>query len=157
MARNFKSAALELVRNNGADLGLRNQLALYFGLSSEPPHQLAPVDLGHVILDPITRHHRLEKPRLVDRQEIDERFLNGAQRFEAEHTGGLGHALDEKNAGKHRVAGKVAEKVRLVDGDVLNTDHRLVATQLDDAVHHQERVAVRQRLEDFGDIKRLDG
>src|SRR6516165_12798017 len=110
---------------------------------------LAPVDLGHVILDPVTRHHRLEKPRLVDRQEIDERFLNGAQRFEAEHTGGLCHALDEKHAGKHRVAGKVAEKVRLVDGDVLNTDHRLVATQFDDAVHHQERIAVRQRLEDL--------
>ena len=113
---------------NGADLGLRNQLALYFGLSSEPPHQLAPIDLRHVILDPVTRHHRLEKPRLVDRQEIDERFLNGAQRFEAEHTGGLCHALDEKHAGKHRVAGKVAEKVRLVDGDVLNADRRLVAT-----------------------------
>src|SRR6185369_7075465 len=42
-------------------------------------------------------------------------------------------------------------------GHVFDADSRLVAAHLDDAVHHEKRVAVRQRLEDLGDINRLDG
>src|ERR1041385_23135 len=40
-------------------------------------------------------------------------------------------------------------KERLVDGDVLESDDPLLFLDLDDPVHQQERVAVRQNLHDL--------
>src|SRR5882672_7277354 len=47
-------------------------------------------------------------------------------------------------------------ELRLVDRDVLDSDAALVATDIDDAVDHQKRIAVRQRLENGGNIGRLE-
>jgi hypothetical protein len=57
--------------------------------------------------------------------------------------------------GKHRLSGKMAEELPLVDGDVLDADRDFVAAHADDAVDHQERIAVRQSLEDRRDLRRL--
>jgi RecB family exonuclease len=47
----------------------------------------------------------------------------------------------------------VALEERLVDGDVLDRHRALEAVELDDAVDQQERVAVRQQLEDLPDVE----
>ena len=58
--------------------------------------------------------------------------------------------------GNTGLAGKWPMELRLVEGDVLDADRRLVAVDLDDAVDHQERIAVRQQLQDLLDVGRLE-
>ena len=50
--------------------------------------------------------------------------------------------------------GIVALEIRLVDRDVLDRDELVLADELDHAVDHHERIAVRQRVEDAADIER---
>src|SRR6185312_757391 len=75
---------------------------------------------------------------------------------EHQDAGGLRHALDQEHAGHHRVVRKVAEKLRLVDGDVLDADAGVVAADVDDAIDHDERVTVRQEPQDLADLGGLD-
>src|ERR1019366_9718636 len=46
-------------------------------------------------------------------------------------------------------------ELRLVDGHVLDADGGFVAAHADDAIDHQERIAVRQRLQNSRDVGRL--
>ena len=48
----------------------------------------------------------------------------------------------------------MAEEVRLVRRDVLDRLDPLAVLELDDAIDHQERIAVRQLLEDLVDVER---
>src|SRR6185312_8415704 len=48
-------------------------------------------------------------------------------------------------------------KLRFVEGHVLDADGTLVAIHRDDAVDHQERVAMRQRIEDLKDPGSFEG
>ena len=50
--------------------------------------------------------------------------------------------------GKTGFSGKMAEELRFVEGHVLDADRVLVAAHVDDAIDHEERIAMRQRLED---------
>ena len=72
-------------------------------------------------------------------------------------TGGLRQALDDQHPGHHRILREVPLEERLVDGDVLEADAALVAVHVVDAVEHQERVAVRQQLEDAVDVEHRGG
>jgi hypothetical protein len=54
--------------------------------------------------------------------------------------------------GHDRRAGEVSLKKGLADADVLDPDGTLVGIHLDDAVDHQERVAMRDHLHDPDDI-----
>ena len=45
-------------------------------------------------------------------------------------------------------------EIRLVGGDVLDADGRAVAVHVDDAVDQEKRIAMRQKLEDVGDLRR---
>ena len=115
---------------------------------------------GHVVLEHVARHDRLAELGLVDGQEVDERrlLLSARHRADAERARGLRHALEHQHARHHRIVGKMAEELRLVGGDVLDADAVFVAADLDDAVDQQERIAVRQRGEDFANpdgLKRL--
>src|SRR5205085_3568587 len=49
------------------------------------------------------------------------------------------------------LARKVPLKLRLVEGHVLDTDRELVAAHLHDAIDHQERIAMRKRVQDLED------
>src|SRR5690606_20489796 len=81
--------------------------------------------------------------------EVDELWLiGGSEMVHTERTGGLRQALDDQHARHYREAGKVALEERLVDADGLDDDRALVAVHVDDAVHEQERVAVRQQFQD---------
>src|SRR4051812_44921337 len=103
------------------DLGFRDELAGNLRFSAKPPHQLALVELAHVIFDDITRYHGPAKPRLVDDRKIDARqrprlreTTDGACR--------LCHALDDEHTWHDGVIGKVAGKEGLIGGDVLDAD-----------------------------------
>ena len=63
----------------------------------------------------------------------------------------LRHRLEDQHARHHRVAREVALEELLVEGDVLDADDALARLELEDPVHEQERVAVRQDLQDFAD------
>src|SRR5688572_24226290 len=71
-AREWMRAIVGLgVGDHGADLGLAYELTVHLGLAAEPPHGLAPRDLGHVELDAVARHDRAAELRLVDGEEVD--------------------------------------------------------------------------------------
>ena len=145
--------------DHGAELGLGHDLAADLGFAAEPPHVLAPLDPGHVVLEHVARHDGLAEFGLVDGQEVDERRLGlSRHRADAKRAGGLRHALQHQHARHHRIVGKMAEELRLVGGDVLDADAVFVAADFDDAVDQQERIAVRKRGEDFANpdgLKRL--
>ena len=69
-----------------------------------------------------------------------------------DHAGHLGHGLHLKHARHHGMTGEVALKIWFVDRDGLHP-HGLLFPELNDAIHHQERVAVRQDAHDFVDIE----
>ena len=52
----------------------------------------------------------------------------------------------DQHARHDRRAGEMAREMRLVEGDVLDADGRLVAVDIDDPVDQQERIAMRQQL-----------
>ena len=56
--------------------------------------------------------------------------------------------------GKIGLPGKCPWKIGSLTRDVLDADGGIVAIDIDDAVDHQERVAVRQQLEDGVDVER---
>ena len=124
------------------------------GLAAEPPHGPALVHLRHVEAHLVAGGDRLAELALVDGHE---EHLLGAQLVgpdvaAADRARRLRHALDQQHAGEDRQSGKVAHELRLVGGDVLDADAGFVAVDLDDAVDHQERIAVRQQLQQRLDI-----
>ena len=46
----------------------------------------------------------------------------------------------------------MTEKLRLVDGDVLDADAAFVAADVDNAVNHDERIAMRQQPQNLADL-----
>src|SRR6202035_2627445 len=98
----------------------------------------------------------LTKPGLVDTREVNKRRLSaGRMRVDAQNPGGLGHALDQKNAGHDWALREVPLKLRLVDADILDADAGFVASRLDDAVDHQKWIAVRQGFQQAQNVKRF--
>ena len=76
---------------------------------------------------------------------------------EEKSAAGLGDGFDHEDAGHDGVAGEVALKKLLVDGDVLDGDDALARLHLEDAVDKEEGVAVRQEGHDFEDVHRPAG
>src|SRR5205807_7146521 len=92
------------------------------------------------------------------RHEIDVLWMITAHlRENADRASRLRHALDQQNAGKNRVAGKMPEELRLVHGDILDADRGVVTAHFDDAVDHEKWIAMRQCFEDRRDVGRLEG
>src|SRR4029077_16759210 len=52
-----------------------------------------------------------------------------------------------------RLARKMPLEVRLVDGDILHANDALQALHLEDGIHHQKGIAVRQNLLNFHDVQ----
>src|SRR6476659_879988 len=145
-------------RNHGADFGLGDRLPRDLRLAPKPPHVLFSSALFHVVLDRVARYHWLAELGLVDRHEIDVLWMITAHlRENADRASRLRHALDQQNAGKNRVAGKMPEELRLVHGDILDADRGVVTAHFDDAVDHEKWIAMRQCFEDRRDIGRLEG
>src|SRR5262249_20406311 len=118
-----------------------------------PPHVPFSRFLGHVIFDRIAGDHRLAEFRAIDGEEKD-RLVGGQVLADAaDDAGGLRHAFDHEHAREHWIAGKVPHELRLVRGDVLDSNSALIAADLYDPIDHQKRIAMRQRLEDGGEIR----
>src|SRR5690606_22913757 len=132
------------------DLCLRNDDAIYLGLSTIAADIAAALDLGDVIFEGIARARRAAEARLVDAKQHDDALLVVA-RIMADRDGAanLRHALDDEDAREDWRARKVTLESRLVDGDVLDADRRVVAVDLDNPVNHEHRITVRQRAEDI--------
>ena len=96
----------------------------------------------------VAGQHRAAELRLVDADEVHELPLRIVDRVEEQHAAGLRHRLDDEHRRHDRMAREVALEERLVDGDVLDADDALALLELEDAVHEQERIAVRHDLHD---------
>ena len=106
-----------------------------------------------VRLDPelVAGHDGPAEAAPVDAREVEELLLPVRRDPEEAHARDLGHRLEDQNPGHHRVAGKVSLEELLVERDVLDAHDPLARLELEDPVHEQERIAVRQCLENFGD------
>src|SRR6516162_1652412 len=147
----------DVSRKHGADLGLGYRAPRHLRLAAEPPHVLLSGDLAHVIFHGVTGHHGLAELGLVDGQEVNLLVSTAAElRQHANSACSLRHALDQQHARKYRVAGKMPGELRLVEGDVLDAYGRFIAADLDNAIHHQKRIAMRQGFEDHRDVGILE-
>src|SRR5205814_1417619 len=69
-----------------------------------------------------------------------------------EHAPDLCHRLDDEHPGHDRMSRKMPLEERLVDRHVLDADDPLLPFHLDDPVHEQERIAMRQDVHDAADV-----
>src|SRR5229473_4457028 len=144
------------VGQHRAHVGFGCGYTVHHGVAVKPPHGLAPADAAHVILDGIAGHHRLAKLALVDGEKINRaRLLCAFDRLDTYHAGGLRHGLDHHHARIYRTLREMPEKRWFVEGDVLDADAAVIASDIDNPVDQQHRVAVRERLEDFIDVHEL--
>src|SRR5262245_24497753 len=137
------------VADHGREIGLGHHLVADLSDAGELPHRSAVAVLLHFEAQLVAWHDRAAEARIVEAHEIDELAVERrAQGVDDEDGGGLGHRLDDEDAGHHRVARKMPLEDRLVHRNVLDPDAALVGHSILDAVDHQERIAVRDHLHD---------
>ncbi|CAM2159508.1 hypothetical protein PT2222_50347 [Paraburkholderia tropica] len=117
-------------------------------------------DAAHVALERhvqdelVARFHHALEARAVDAHEVVQRVLEVLLLFrEREQRGGLGQRFENHHAGHDRTLREMAREKGLVDRHILQRLDALVRLELDDPVHHQERIAVRQQREDLVDVE----
>ena len=128
-------------------------------LAAKPPHVLFVGDLLHVILDGVARHDGLAELGLVDGQEEHLRRLDRPCRAPSGTIAPAVCAMPSiiSTPGKHRPAGKWPMNCGSLKVTFLIPIAASSPANPDDAVDHQEGIAVRQRLENLGDVGRLQG
>src|SRR5690606_23197996 len=151
LARN--RLGLGRIDDHGADLRLCRDLPLDLRLAIEAPGAATAADLAAVEEELVSGHDGPAELRLVDSHEVDElRRVALAEAMDAQRTRRLREALDDENARHDGVAREVALEEWLVDGHVLEPDGGLVAIHVEDAIDQEERIAMRQQLEQARDI-----
>jgi methylaspartate ammonia-lyase len=152
---NAPDEALRPDRSHGAhQLGLDGQLAVHGGA------RRVLVDGALLARDRrledqlVARLHHALEARAVDAGEVVQaravRLL--AFRRERQQRRGLGQRLQHQHARHHRTVREVPVEERLVDRDVLQRLDAHVLLELEHAVDEQERIAVRQLLDDLVDV-----
>jgi hypothetical protein len=107
----------------------------------------------------VAGHHRTAQAQAVDAGEHEEggrplgACRRGHHRAEGKQRSRLRHRLGHQHARHHRASGKMAVEERLVDTHVLEREHTAVS-DLEHAVDHQKRVAMRQPAEQAGEVAR---
>src|SRR3990167_4997372 len=93
----------------------------------------------------------------VDADEVPHRALVGllAHRLEGQQRGGLRQRLEHQHTRHHRPVRKVAHEERLVDGDVFQRLDAQVLLELEHTIDQQDRIAVRQQLEDAVNVEHV--
>src|SRR4026207_168982 len=131
------------IQDHGADLGLGHHLPVHLGLAIEPPGAAAAAHLAHMIVQLIARQHRLAELGAVYPHEIYElRLVGGVGVADAQRTGRLRQPCDDEHPRHDRELRKMPLEERLVDRHALDADGALVAIHVDDAVDHQEGIAM---------------
>src|SRR5437763_12710468 len=99
--------------------------------------------------DRVARQHRLAKLHIIGAHEI----TDAAARFrelEEQQARDLRHCFYLHDPGHHRMTRKMSLEKRFVDRNRLHPDaFRSAFIKTNDAIHHQERVTMRQDLNDF--------
>ena len=100
----------------------------------------------------IARHNRLAEFGFVDGSEEHELASGLWGHFADEDAGHLRHGFDDHHAGHDGEARKMSGEERLIAGDVLYADDRFFV-DLENPVHEQHRIAMRQDLLDFLNVE----
>lgn len=105
---------------------------------------------GESHLDPelIAGNHGLPKFGFFDGSKQDQLLFPVGQGFQHENTSDLSHRFHYEYARHDRKSRKMTIKKRLICGDILQPDNR-VLSHFQDAIDQQHRVAVRQNLPDI--------
>jgi hypothetical protein len=97
----------------------------------------------------ISRYYRLTKPAFIDSREIDQFGISALiAAAKQQDNANLGERFDQKHSRHYRVIREMALKKRLIDCDILEPDHVSQTVSLEDSIYKQERVTLRQDLED---------
>src|SRR5687767_8374162 len=140
------SLNLAAVGDDAHDVGLGGELALDVRLAVHLLDAAADAQRGDGDGQRVAGHYGAAEARVVYAAEEDELTFAPLDLLERVDRADLRHRLDDEDAGHDGRAGEVALKEVLVDRHLLDPDDAHPAGQLDDAVHEQERVAVRQDL-----------
>ena len=108
----------------------------------------------HLEPQPIPGNDLAAKLRIVDPPQIRVRVGCGILPLEQQQGGHLGQRLHHQHAGHEGSAGEMALEELLADRHVLHGDHAPPGLVLDDRIHQQGRVAIRQAVEEQGDVDR---
>ncbi len=136
------------------DRRLRHFLALHIG---DAFHAAAvPTPYFHIDLDPqrVTGNHGTPEARALDSSKENQLFVSIFKLAEQQHAAGLRHRLDDQYARHDRQIGKVSRKKWLIDCDILNSHDALLADQFNNPINQQERITMRQNLENIVNIQR---
>ncbi len=104
----------------------------------------------------IARHDRPAEFSFFDGSEKHDLAASVRSERAYKDAGYLRHGLYNEHARHNGIAGKMADEVRLVDGDILDPDDRIIG-DFHDSVDHQHRITVRQKRSDFLNIQRGHG
>src|SRR5262249_6751842 len=99
----------------------------------------------------IARDDGPPKAAVVHSRQVEQLLLLFRHDAEERDPGDLRHGLEDQDTRHHGVPGKVALEEFPVIGHVLQADHALARLQLEDPVHEEEGITVREYLEDLVD------
>src|SRR4029078_9402859 len=100
----------------------------------------------------ISRDHLSAEFGALNSGEHDQLLVPIGHFGQRERAASLRDGFYDEHSGHDRRAGKVADKKRLIDGDVLDRHDALLAREVDDAVDEQHRVAMRKNPHDVVDV-----
>ena len=129
-------------RRFGDDLAVDRSRALHLGDRVFQAQQL------HFNAQLIAWHDRPAKARFFDGREEHHLAARVRSDITDQDASYLRHRFDNQHARHNRIAGKVAYEMRLVDRDVLDSNHGFIG-DLYDSVHHQHGITMRQKGGNF--------
>src|SRR5687768_11173509 len=112
-------------------------------------HRAPQLQYVHFEQNLVSRHDRPPPLHFVERHEVHDLGCRVLHHGHHENSTDLRHRLDQQYARHNRLPGKVSLKERLVDGHVLQAYNPLPRLELDDTVHEQKRISVREELQDL--------
>ena len=133
--------------------GLADQLALDIGLALQSPSRAAEgqnIDLDAQL---IARGDGAAEARALDAGENQQLVIALGDFGEEKGGASLGHSLDDQNARHNRIAREVPHEKRFVDRNVLDGNDAFGAHQLKYAIDQQQRITMRQNLENSTDVE----
>lgn len=100
----------------------------------------------------VSREDRFAEFQFVRAHEVTD--FSGVFRLpHHDDAGHLGHGFDLKDAWHDGMAGEMALKIRLVDGDGFDPDGADIDDKFDNSIHHEEWITVREGPHDLIDVE----
>src|SRR5467141_2109259 len=131
----------------------RSQLSVHRRFAFQLAEVAAPVEDLDFDAQLIAGHHGTPESRPIDGHKIEQLILAIRNIQQQQKTARLRHRLKNQDPRHDRLPGKMSLKVVLVDRDILDTDAALEAFHLENRVHHQKWIAMRQQFLNFHDVQ----